>query len=360
MPLPARYEDGPTIEDVDSDEDDPRSAYQKANNLQPLATEAKIPWEQKDFKGQVEELREFAWKVQSRHHKPGCVLPDGFKKKAFKETQRVVTYCLDNKYVGEADFRERAPKMRKRLEEVLAELEKLEKESKEERAKLALRASGNGSYSIQKRAEFTDTQKDTCASTGVKEKLLEDVPMDLGESGGAGLTESDVRRKLKGSRLGLSGMSLGDPDMKTILEVCKDSGYIDTLDISSNRFSDVGMQSLVGFLALPSNLPNLSHVFVGGNPLTELGRCMLAGLRLVRKKVEVLDEVTTPTEEPETNDTMPDPAQQSFAEQGDKPVVDTSVETTTSSDKMASAVQEGSSDNIEVDAQEDDELDGLD
>eukprot|EP00392_Amoebophrya_sp_AT5.2_P007089 g7103.t1 len=304
----------PLLADVDSDEEavvDTRNAYQKANNIPAAAPPDTRPWEELEFKEKVEKLREFAWKVQGRHHKPGCILPDDFKKMAFRECQRVVSYCLDIRYIGEADFEERAPPMRKKLQEILTELERLEQEAKDHRATLAFRPDAEtGVYSVQK--------KDSCAvkpaassssSAGGAKKAAAaasgggsgvageqsspgaEIPATLGESDvSTGITATGVKQMLKGDRLLLSGVGIGDKDMASVLEVCKDSSYLRHLDLSRNEISDVGIQSLVAFLAVSSNLPNLTVVNVSHNPrLTELGRCIVTGLRLVRKKVQLIE-----------------------------------------------------------------------
>ncbi|CAD7969230.1 unnamed protein product [Amoebophrya sp. A120] len=309
------YSDGPRIEEIDSDEEhdakqlDTRNSYQKANDLPAKETDTR-PWEELPFTEQVEKLREFAWKVQSRHHKPGCVLPEDFKKQAFRETGKVVSYCLDClKYVGEADFKERAPGMRKRMQEILTEIERLEQESKDHRATLAFKPDAeSGSYSIQSKASCSGNKGDGRAPGGKDEKLLGDdetaagastssssstgpstkMPAELAESKKCnGITATGVKQYLKGNVLKLPKLGLGDTDMGSVLEVCKDSSYIQTLDLSHNEIADAGMQQLVAFLASPDNLPSLKTVRIDGNAeMTELGRCMVTGLRMLRKKVE--------------------------------------------------------------------------
>lgn len=117
--------DEPYICEVDSDEEADCSNHPASVLKQPLKQPAPgekwndptksdtRPWEQKDFDGQVRELRELAWKVQGRFHKPQAVLDPEYKSQAYGQCSRVVQYCLDTKYVGPDDFKERAPGMRK-------------------------------------------------------------------------------------------------------------------------------------------------------------------------------------------------------------------------------------------------------
>ena len=158
-------------------------------------------------------------------------------------------------------------------------------------------------------------------------------------SGCSGMTTPGIRQRIKGANLVLRNVGLGDDDVAAVLDACRgrrvtevrrrrlfklrvqascsrnslgvegdiaylirrwpvftdmknirippDSCYLEELDVSHNQIGDVGIQSLVAFVAT-GNLPNLQRLVLNNNPLGELGRCVLGGLRVVRKALEVV------------------------------------------------------------------------
>lgn len=86
---------------------------------------------------------------------------------------------------------------------------------------------------------------------------------------------------------------LADNQYRDLLEwmqlfaALKDNTSVTSVDLSDNVITDEGMQFMTGILAV-GLAPNLIHVNVRGNPISNRGRELLAGLYHLRKQLKVL------------------------------------------------------------------------
>lgn len=92
--------------------------------------------------------------------------------------------------------------------------------------------------------------------------------------------------------LRLSFIQLTDEDVTVICEQLKKKDNLKELDLSYNKITDTGIQTLVGVLANNKNAcPALEELRVYKNEFSDLGAVMLTqGLKVFRKKLKVVVE----------------------------------------------------------------------
>jgi len=89
----------------------------------------------------------------------------------------------------------------------------------------------------------------------------------------------------------LAFSSLADEDVSTLLTTLAKNERVEAIDLSHNSIQDVGIQTLVAFLATKDNLPNLRELRLYHNSFGALGATMLTqGLTVFRPKLRVLIE----------------------------------------------------------------------
>eukprot|EP00397_Hematodinium_sp_SG-2012_P052458 GEMP01062010.1.p1 GENE.GEMP01062010.1~~GEMP01062010.1.p1 ORF type:complete len:242 (+),score=54.75 GEMP01062010.1:110-835(+) len=97
-----------------------------------------------------------------------------------------------------------------------------------------------------------------------------------------------------GQNIRLNFLGITDEDIKELISMLRDKDVIEELDLSYNKISDTGVQTLVGALA-NGGFPNLRELRLYNNEFTELGSTMLTqGLKVLRKGLTV--HVTDPVQ----------------------------------------------------------------
>jgi len=81
-------------------------------------------------------------------------------------------------------------------------------------------------------------------------------------------------------------LSLTDEDVEEMIRILRDKD-VETIDLSYNKISDVGVQMLTGALT-NGGFPNLREIRMHDNEYTELGSTILTqGLKVLRKGLTV-------------------------------------------------------------------------
>ncbi len=79
----------------------------------------------------------------------------------------------------------------------------------------------------------------------------------------------------------------GEGGTVQLFTALKDNTSVTSIDLSDNVITDEGMQFMTGVLA-GGIAPNLIHVNVRGNPVSERGKELLSGLFHLRKQLKVI------------------------------------------------------------------------
>jgi hypothetical protein len=84
----------------------------------------------------------------------------------------------------------------------------------------------------------------------------------------------------------LNRCRITDKRARKLFTALKDNTSVTSIDLSDNVITDEGMQFMTGVLA-GGIAPNLIHVNVRGNPVSERGKELLSGLFHLRKQLKV-------------------------------------------------------------------------
>jgi len=93
----------------------------------------------KNFEKAVNDLREYAYKLQSRFHKPGFPIDEEFKSDGYTRCGHVVATCMDATYMVPDDFYDQEKAYRKDLDNLKDEMDEKEAKHKEWKMGNALR-----------------------------------------------------------------------------------------------------------------------------------------------------------------------------------------------------------------------------
>jgi len=89
----------------------------------------------------------------------------------------------------------------------------------------------------------------------------------------------------------LAFSSLADEDVKNLLEALGKNERVEAMDLSHNNIQDVGIQTIVTFLATKDHLPRLRELRLYENQFGALGTTMvMQGLKVFRPQLRVLVE----------------------------------------------------------------------
>ena len=109
-------------------------------------------------------------------------------------------------------------------------------------------------------------------------------------------------------------LGLNDDHVVMVIDALKanpaNNDTVKVLDLSFNRIGDVGMQLLIGFFAIKSNLAALQKLKVHNNSMGVLGKSMLDGLKMLRKGVVVESTEVVDDKDIYSEDTTPKPKEE--------------------------------------------------
>merc|ERR1712061_713919 len=101
----------------------------------------------------VRQLQDLAWSLQTMTNKPGCKLPEDYKRNVYRVTSRAIALCTNAPYTEEEDFLKRAAAFKKEIEEKKIEVQRVEEgEIKKLEGKcFRVAAGGGGGYTVANR-----------------------------------------------------------------------------------------------------------------------------------------------------------------------------------------------------------------
>lgn len=107
-------------------------------------------------------------------------------------------------------------------------------------------------------------------------------------------------------------MKLNDDHIPMVIDALKNNpannDTVKVLDLSFNKIGDVGMQQLIGFFAIKTNLAALETLKVHNNATGVLGKQMLDAVKMFRKNVVMEREDVVDDKQIYAEDSTPKPA----------------------------------------------------
>ena len=89
-----------------------------------------------------------------------------------------------------------------------------------------------------------------------------------------------------GDEVALDHLGLTDAEFGPLFEALKGHAGVREVSLRGNAFTNVSLQVLVAGVAAGA-LPNLRRLALAGNQFSDMAATMLAGLKIIRKKLEV-------------------------------------------------------------------------
>lgn len=235
----------------------------------------------------VKQLQDAAWRLNTLTSKPGAkdLIPEDFKRQLWKVSSRASALCANAAYTEADDFVERAAVLRKEIADKEQELKEVEALETQKRTGNCLKPTGLGTYEVTKKLDPSSRRAPSEAIRWTESAGT----TDRGAGAGA-LTASEVAERCAEDpeALFLCGIGLRDGDMDALCSGLGRAGKdLTSLDLSHNSIADAGVQRLATGFAR-GLCPQLSELWMAGNPFGELGSQMLkGGLCAMRKGLVV-------------------------------------------------------------------------